>query len=61
MIIILGVRYSSFKNQGDNSHFQCIVSMIGIDCLVESDTVLSFKTQLDKYLSERRFDLDHIY
>ena len=35
MIIILGVTYSSFKNQGvasrsDNSHFQCVVSMIGI-------------------------------
>ena len=31
------------------------------DCVVESDTVLSFKTQLDKFLSGRRFDLDQIY
>ena len=35
MIIIQGVTHSSFKNQGvtsrsDNSHFQCVVSMIGI-------------------------------
>ena len=31
------------------------------DCVVESDTVLSFKTQLDKFLRGRRFDLDQIY
>ena len=31
------------------------------DCVVESDTVLSFKTQLDKFWSGRRFDLDQIY
>ena len=31
------------------------------DCVVESDTVLSFKTQLDKFLSGRRFDLYQIY
>ena len=32
------------------------------DCVVESDTVLSlFKTQLDKFLSGRGFDLDRIY
>ena len=31
------------------------------DCVVESDTVLSFKTQLDKFLSRRRFDLEQIY
>ena len=30
------------------------------DCVVESDTVPSFKTQLDKFLSGRRFDLDQI-
>ena len=31
------------------------------DCVVESDAVLSFKTQWDKFLSGRRFDLDQIY
>ena len=31
------------------------------DCVLESDTVLSFKTQLDKFLSGRGFDLDRIY
>ena len=31
------------------------------DCVVESVTALSFKTQLDKFLSGRRFDLDQIY
>ena len=31
------------------------------DCVVESVTVLSFKNQLDKFLSGRRFDLDQIY
>ena len=30
------------------------------DCVVASDTVLSFKTQLDKFLSGRQFDLDQI-
>ena len=28
------------------------------ECVVESDTVLVFKTQMDKFLSRRRFDLD---
>ena len=31
------------------------------DCVVASHTVLSFKTQLDKFLSGRQFDLDQIY
>ena len=31
------------------------------DCVVEIDTVLSFKTQLDNFLSGGRFDLDQIY
>ena len=31
------------------------------DCEEERDTVLSFKTQLDKYLSGGRFDLNQIY
>ena len=31
------------------------------DCVVANDTVLSFKTQLDKFLSGRQFDLDQIY
>ena len=31
------------------------------DCVVESDTVLVFKTQLDKFLSGRRVDLDQMY
>ena len=30
-------------------------------CVVESDTVLSFKTQVEKHLSGRQFDLDQIY
>ena len=62
MIIILGVTYSSFKNQGvtslsDKSHFQCVLP----DCEEESNTVLIFTTQLDKFLSARRFDLDQSY
>ena len=64
MIIRLGVTYSrcnkSFRQQ--SFPVRCIDDWNRLpDCVVESDTVLSFKTQLDKFLSRRRFDLDQIY